>query len=85
MHQAIEARKSVYGNCSEGLAEALRKITKDKLEAYIKRMNKELSEKGGNEHAVAKEKKAACIRCQTEETINSRRDGKGPGLVRSLS
>ena len=42
--QAIEVRKSVYGNCSEGLAGALRKTAKGKLEAYIKRMHKELAE-----------------------------------------
>ena len=53
--RAIAARKSVYGNCSEGLAEALRKTAKGR--SYLK----ELAEKDVKEQAVAKEKKAVLV------------------------
>ena len=62
VRQAIEARKKVYDAFSEGLAEALRKTTKEKLEVYIKRLNKELAEKGEEEKAVVEEKKVVCVR-----------------------
>ena len=85
----------MYGSCSEGLAGALRKTAKETLEAYTKRMNNELAEQGGKEQVVAEEKKAVCIRCRrgiafpcgriaAEETINSMRDGEGPGLLISF-
>ena len=61
VRQAIEVRKSVYGSCSEGLAGALRKTAKGKLDAYIKRINEELAEKSGQKQVVAEEKKALCI------------------------
>ena len=68
----------------KGWREHCERQAKDKLDAYIKRMNKELAEKAGKEQAAAKEKKAVCVRCGAEEAINSRRGRKGPGLVRSL-
>ena len=46
------------GSCSEELAGTLRKTAKEKLEACIKRMNKELTEQGGKEQVVTEEKKA---------------------------
>ena len=95
VRQSIEVRKSVYGSCSEGLAGTLRKTAKEKVEAYIKRMNKEFAEKSGKAQAVAEGEKVVCIRCgriiafpcgrtAAEETINSMRGAEGPGLVSSL-
>ena len=83
VRQSIEARKKVYGNCSEGLAGALRR-KKKKLEVYIKRLNKELAKKGGEEQALVTEKKVVLVRCGAAEAINSRRDGTGPALMSSL-
>ena len=82
----------MYGSCSDELAEAPRKTAKEKLETYMKRMNKELAEKGRKERLVVEEKKAVCIRCgcgiafpcghiAAEEAINSMREGGG-NLVR---
>ena len=48
-----------------------------KLEVHIKRLNKELTEKGEEERVVEEGEKIVCIRCGVEVP-----DGKGPGSTR---
>ena len=85
VRRAIEARKSVYGDCSEGLVEAMRKTAKGKLEAYIRGL------KGSWPRKVEKSKqwrrKTGCVwpmRSRRSDQPEARRERTWPGAVPGL-